>query len=131
MRAVVGLADIEQGRDSRMLELRGAAGLAQQPIDVFGTGEVAGSMSLVFALADFKNYDIDLLGSRLRGAAAQLSHKLAELRRSLSTSPSNTAASAKAKPPSRGGVRPSSIGKRKPPTLAPKSPASAKRRARA
>jgi DNA-binding IclR family transcriptional regulator len=107
----------------------GLAGVAA-PI-LFGTGEVAGSMSLVFALADFKSYDIDLLGSRLRGAAAQLSHKLSELRRSLSTSPSSTTASAKAKPPSLGGVRPSSVGKRKPPTLAPKSPASAKRRARA
>ena len=57
----------------------GLAGLAA-PI-LYGTGEVAGSMSLVFALEQFANYDTDLLGSRLRGAALQLSRTLSELRR--------------------------------------------------
>ena len=58
----------------------GLAGLAA-PI-LYGTGEVAGSMSLVFALEEFRNYDIDLLGARLRGAAQQVSRTLSELRRS-------------------------------------------------
>jgi len=58
----------------------GLAGIAA-PI-VFATGEVAGSMSLVFAVEDFRNYDSELLGSRLRGAASQLSRTLAELGRS-------------------------------------------------
>lgn len=107
----------------------GLAGVAA-PI-LFGTGEVAGSMSLVFALDDFKSYDIALLGSRLRGAASQLSLKLAELRRSMPTSSGDTGASGKAEPQSRGGVRPPNSAKRKQPTLASKSPASAKRRSRA
>lgn len=54
------------------------AGIAA-PI-LYGTGEVAGSMSLVFALDDFRNYDAGLLGARLRGAASQVSRALAELR---------------------------------------------------
>ena len=107
----------------------GLAGLAA-PI-LFGTGEVAGSMSLVFTLDDFKNYDIELLGSRLRGAASQLSHKLAELRRPVSASPSDSAESAKAEPQRRGGARPARVAKRKPPTLAPQPDASASRRVRA
>ena len=60
---------------------KGLAGLAA-PI-LYGTGEVAGSMSLVFTREEFENYDTGLLGSRLRGAALQLSRTLAELGRSL------------------------------------------------
>jgi DNA-binding IclR family transcriptional regulator len=45
---------------------------------LFGTGEVAGSMSLVFSLEDFKVYDTELLGARLRAAASQVSRALAE-----------------------------------------------------
>lgn len=56
----------------------GLAGIAA-PI-LFGTGEVAGSMSLVFAFDGFRNYDTQWLGSQLHGAASQLSRTLAELR---------------------------------------------------
>ena len=55
----------------------GLAGIAA-PI-FYGTGEVAGSMSMVFAVEDFKSYDTELLGSRLRAAAAQLSRSLSDL----------------------------------------------------
>lgn len=55
---------------------KGLAGVSA-PI-LFGTGEVAGSMSLVFAAHDFKMYETELLGARLRGAAAQVSRALAK-----------------------------------------------------
>ena len=55
------------------------AGIAS-PI-LFGTGEVAGSMSLVFGLQQFAHYEVALLGARLRGAASQLSETLANLRK--------------------------------------------------
>lgn len=55
----------------------GLAGIAA-PI-LYATGEVAGSMSLVFAVEDFRNYETELLGARLRGAAMQISRTLAEL----------------------------------------------------
>ena len=106
----------------------GLAGVAA-PI-LFETGEVVGSMSLVFSLDEFKNYDIELLGSRLRGAASHLSRKLAELRRLSSASSAGMAEAAKAKPQARGGTRPSNVAKRKQPSLAPKSPTSARRRTR-
>ncbi|MCW5660346.1 MAG: IclR family transcriptional regulator [Burkholderiaceae bacterium] len=103
----------------------GLAGIAA-PI-LFGTGEVAGSMSLVFALKDFKNYDTELLGARLRGAAAQLSQKLAELRRSESIALRNPAATAKGKPRSRRvDAKPGSTKARQPQSAA-KSRASSKR----
>jgi DNA-binding IclR family transcriptional regulator len=63
----------------------GLAGIAA-PI-LYGTGEVAGCMSLVFALEDFRSYDVELLGSRLRGAAQQLSHALSELGRASTVAP--------------------------------------------
>ena len=44
---------------------------------LYGTGEVAGSMSLVFSIEDFKVYGMELLGARLRAAAAQVSRALA------------------------------------------------------
>jgi len=107
----------------------GLAGIAA-PI-FFGTGEIAGSMSLVFTVDDFRNYDAELLGSRLRGAASQLSHTLAELRRSPASPASDVADSEKSKPPSRGGKRPSRVKKLRPTTRASKGPAPAKRRVKA
>ena len=109
----------------------GLAGIAA-PI-LFGTGEVAGSMSLVFALDEFRNYDAELLGSRLRGAASQLSRTLAELRRSPSPPPAAPAGDAGPKPPSRGGRRltrtsPAAAKKPRPRTHAAKPPAAARRR---
>jgi len=53
----------------------GLAGISA-PI-LFASGDVAGSMSMVFALKDFRMYDTALLGARLRGAAAQISKALA------------------------------------------------------
>jgi DNA-binding IclR family transcriptional regulator len=44
---------------------------------LFGTGEVAGCVSLVFAAEDFKVYEPELLGGRLRTAAGQISRALA------------------------------------------------------
>lgn len=43
----------------------------------FATGEVAGSLSLVFAAEEFKLYETALLGARLLGAASQISRTLA------------------------------------------------------
>jgi DNA-binding IclR family transcriptional regulator len=54
---------------------KGLAGVSA-PI-LFVTGEVAGSMSLVFALDDFRLYETELLGARLRGAAAQVTRAMA------------------------------------------------------
>lgn len=88
----------------------GMAGISA-PI-LFGTGEVAGSMSLVFSVEEFKNYDTELLGSRLRGTASRLSQTLAELR----ASPAAAVESAKSKPQSRTSKRPSSLTKLKPPS---------------
>jgi len=103
----------------------GLAGLAA-PI-FFGTGEVAGSMSLVFALGDFKNYDTALLGSRLRGAASQLSNTLAELRHVASQGQSVDNGKPKSQPRE---TRPTpNVKRHQPPTLA--APAQAKRRVRA
>lgn len=45
---------------------------------LFGTGEVAGCLSAVFAAEDFKVYDPELLGARLRSAAGQISRALAK-----------------------------------------------------
>jgi len=54
---------------------RGLAGIAA-PI-LFATGEVAGSLSLVFAAEEFKQYETALLGARLLGAASLVSRALA------------------------------------------------------
>ena len=81
----------------------GLAGLAA-PI-LYGTGEVAGSMSLVFALEEFANYDTALLGSRLRGAAQQVSRTLAELGRS-SPAPAEPAEAGRPKRRARAAKRP-------------------------
>lgn len=45
----------------------------------FNDGEVAGSMSLVFLRKDFKRFDVELLGTRLRMAAADVSRRLIPL----------------------------------------------------
>jgi DNA-binding IclR family transcriptional regulator len=52
----------------------GLSGIAV-PI-LFGTGDIAGSLSLVFHVQDFKAYEPALIGARLRGAAAQISRAL-------------------------------------------------------
>ena len=57
---------------------QGLAGVSA-PI-LFGTGEVAGCMSVVFSMEDFRMYETELLGARLRGAAAKVSRALAALR---------------------------------------------------
>ncbi|HEX7688274.1 MAG TPA: IclR family transcriptional regulator [Burkholderiaceae bacterium] len=44
---------------------------------LFGTGDVAGCVSLVFPAEDFKVYAPELLGARLRAAAGQISRALA------------------------------------------------------
>ena len=54
---------------------KGMAGISA-PI-LFATGEIAGSMSLVFTVDNFKAYETELLGARLRAAAAQVSRTLA------------------------------------------------------
>lgn len=54
---------------------KGLAGVSA-PI-LFGTGDIAGSISLVFAIEDFRMYETELLGARLRGAAAQVSKAMA------------------------------------------------------
>lgn len=107
----------------------GLAGIAA-PIH-YGTGEVAGSMSLVFALDEFKNYETELLGSRLRGAALQVSRTLAELRRP--KPPTVPADNAKRKPPHRERKQPQRVAKLRRPAPAPtkKAPAATKRRIRA
>lgn len=69
---------------------KGMSGISA-PI-LFGTGEVAGSMSLVFTLENFKAYETELLGSRLRAAASQVSRALAaRLRDTSSEAPSPVA----------------------------------------
>lgn len=70
----------------------GMAGISA-PI-LFGTGEVAGSMSLVFTAEDFKIYDMELLAARLRGAASKVSHAVA-------TSVGETASGKPSKSPAR------------------------------
>ena len=74
----------------------GLAGIAA-PV-LFATGEVAGSMSLVFTLEDFRNYDAELLGARLRGAATQVSRRLADGRGATASPPGRPAPGATAKP---------------------------------
>ena len=44
---------------------------------MYGTGEIAGCVSVVFAAEDFKVYEPELLGARLRSAAGQISRALA------------------------------------------------------
>lgn len=44
---------------------------------LFGTGDVAGCVSLVFATEDFRVYAPELLGGRMRAAAGQISRALA------------------------------------------------------
>ena len=46
---------------------------------LFGTGEVAGCISLVFAAEDFRVYEPELIGARLRAAAGQVSRALARV----------------------------------------------------
>lgn len=96
---------------------KGLAGIAA-PI-LYGTGEVAGSMSLVFGVGDFKNYDTELLGSRLRGAALQLSNTLAALRGATSAPQRRLEASATAKPARTAGKR-ASAAKPLPPASSPR-----------
>jgi len=54
---------------------------------LFGTGEVAGSMTLVFTVDEFKMYETALLAARLRAAAAQISGDLAANLRHTSKTP--------------------------------------------
>jgi DNA-binding IclR family transcriptional regulator len=63
----------------------GLAGVSA-PI-LFATGEVAGSISAVFAMDDFRMYDTELLGARLRGAAAQVTRALSNLREAAAQAP--------------------------------------------
>lgn len=56
-------------------ELDGGLAGVSTPI-LFANGDVAGSLSVVFALKAFRMYDTALLGARLRGAAAEVSAAL-------------------------------------------------------
>lgn len=113
-----------QGYWTSIAELDGGLAGIAAPI-LFGTGEIAGSMSLVFAVDDFKNYDTELLGSRLRGAAALVSRALAELR-PRPAQETSAAVSATPKTPVR-----AAAAKPRPSTPALRTPPPAKRRARA
>ena len=62
---------------------------------VFGTGEIAGCVSVVFAAEDFKVYDPELLGARLRSAAGQISRELA---RTVAETPARSSAPVETSP---------------------------------